>query len=146
MRIGGRVDRVFGFSRSIVLGCVLITLLTWEVSGQVEEETFEKAFGLKETGFKENNESLLAPTNANHLSIELLEPILDVENLNVDENGNPRVEETTNEIPPNVEPSSKNDPKEDVKNPISLSSKIHGKLSGKYVRYGKCSDINGRDH
>ncbi|XP_076619313.1 sushi domain containing 2 mesh isoform X1 [Colletes latitarsis] len=134
MRNGVRLDRVFEFSKSIVFGCVLL-LLASRISAQVENKTFESAFGLKDIESTENNEPFHTENNAD-LSVNKSSKIVsETEDLNAGEDHHD--EEKPDEPPSEIDnpTGSKIEPKEE----IAISNDINGKMAGgkiaKFVRY-----------
>lgn len=139
MRNEVRPGRIFGSSRSIVALCSFLLLLTSRISGQIEKETFESAFGLDEVDSADNKEPFHAKSNENHVDVleKSPETLSEVEDLNEGENNH---DEGKRE-----EASPDNEPQPEPKGEIAVSEGISGRMaeekSGKYVRYGECFDI-----
>ncbi|XP_076664606.1 sushi domain containing 2 mesh isoform X2 [Andrena cerasifolii] len=131
-----RLDRVFRFSRSIVVSCCLIFLLTTRISAQTDNETFESAFGLIEPESTENKESLYTDSNGNHADVtEKKEPGAPLEVEDLIEIENNHEEETGEEVPPDTVKEPKNEPKAEVTISGGLAGRIAEEKTGKYVRY-----------
>lgn len=151
MRNKLRPDRVSGFAKSILVGCFLLSVLIVRTSGQIDNETFENAFGLDETEFPDNQEPIYTGSNTDDEKVEAEDPQSEVEDLNEDGGGGNNqddAKEVNGDVPANANQNSgqENDAKEEVSVSHGISGKMAGGKSEKYVRYGECFDINGRDH
>ncbi|XP_034194646.2 sushi domain containing 2 mesh isoform X1 [Osmia lignaria lignaria] len=139
MRNKLRPDRVSGFAKSILVGCFLLSILIVRISAQIDNETFENAFGLDETEFPDNQESIYTGSNTDDEKVEAQNPLSEVENLNGGEGGNNEddVKEVNGDVPANVNENSGQE--NNAKKEISVSHGISGKMAGgkseKYVRY-----------
>lgn len=142
MRNEFRLDRVLRSSRSIAVSCCLLFLLTTRISAQIDNETFERAFGLIEPESTENKESLYTESNGNHADVtEKKEPGAPSEVEDLIEGENNHEEETGEEVPPDTDKELKNEPKAEVTISRGIAGRIAEEKTGKYVRYGKSFDI-----
>lgn len=146
MRIG-----VFAFPKSIVFSCLLL-LLSSQISAQIENESFENAFGRDETQSMDNKRSIaesnkytgqISPIRKQSLSGQV--------DVNEDGGNHDDKDETrkgVEEVSFNAVDNSdqRNKPEDEITLSDDFSDKIAGRKNGKYARYGRCLDTNGRDH
>lgn len=141
---------VFAFPKSIVFCCLLL-LLSSQISAQTENESFENAFGLDETQSMDNKKSI-AESNKYTGQISPIRKQSLSGQVDVNENGGDhddkdekkkRVEEFSFNAANNSD--QKNKPENEITLSDDFSDKIVGRKNGKYARYGRCLDTNGRD-
>ena len=133
------LERVFAFPKSVIFSCLFVLLIN-QTSGQIENETFENAFGL-DTQSMDNKESIYEESNENIGQIPSLETQSEVVDLNEGGNNygdNDETEKGVEEVPASRiddDPDQKN--KDEIAISHGLSGKMAGRKTGKYVRYGK---------
>lgn len=137
------LDRVSGFAKSIFLGCILLSLAI-RISADDDKETFESKYRLDESKSLDNSEPFheeIYPKVGDAVTKNTPE---ELEDLTDDGNTNREIDEGNGDEVPNV--SDVVEPKEQITFSEGISGRPIGQKSGKYVRYGECSDIDGRDH
>lgn len=144
MRNELRLDRVSGFTKSIFLGCLLSSLAS-RISAQDEKKTFESVFGLDRPKFADNSRQLHGETDSNIGDASVKKTAEELEDLIDDGDISGDIDEgKEDEISSNVDVVS--EPKNEITYSEGISGRAIGEKSGKYVRYGECFDIDGRDH
>lgn len=146
MRNEHRLVRVLSFSKLTILWCILLSS-AGRISGQIENKTFENAFGLDSAELSESRGPACVEGNDTtwkEKGMCLAEAVDEVEDLNEKEW---KKEGKAEEVADSVD----NVPKEGngVEDGVTFSRGPIGKKSGKfaqYVRYGEYFDIDGRDH
>ncbi|XP_043516783.1 protein mesh isoform X1 [Frieseomelitta varia] len=139
MRYEFCLGRVFAFPKSVIFWCLFVLLIN-QISTQIENETFENAFGL-DTQSMDNKESIYAESNENIGQIPSIETQSEVVDLN--EGGhnygdNDETEIGIEEVPASGiddDPDQKNKPEDEIAISHGLSGKMAGRKIGKYVRY-----------
>ncbi|KAK1121815.1 hypothetical protein K0M31_010127 [Melipona bicolor] len=133
------LDRVFAFPKSVVFWCLFVLSIN-QISTQIENETFENAFGLN-TQSMDNKESIYAESNENIGQIPSIETQSEVVDLNEGGNNygdNDETEKGIEVVPASRiddDPDEKNKPKDEIAISHGLSGKMAGRKIGKYVRY-----------
>lgn len=141
MRNESCLGRVFAFPKSIIFWCLFVLLIN-QISTQIENETFETAFGL-DTQSMDNKESIYPESNENVGQIPSIETQSEVVDLNEGGNNygdNDETEKGIEEVPASGiddDPEKKNKPEDEIAISHGLSGKMAGRKIGKYVRYGK---------
>lgn len=137
-----KLDCIFASPKRIVLlACLFSFLMPHASTAQIENKTFESAFGLiSRESFEEHNSwENGSPTHAEEAEIpieaeDLAEEETDltpVEKSDGEENPIPVLPRTENDFTAKSEPESKSHAVE------TLSGKMADEKNGKYVRYGK---------